>query len=292
MRRRGALRDRDRLPQRRHRGVPPRPRRQLRLHRDEPADPGGAHRDRGGHRRRPRAGPDAHRLRRDPRRPRAVPGPDHPARGGAPVPDHHRGPRQRVPSGHRPDHDLPLPRRRRRAARRRHDLHRRRGQRALRLDAGQAHLPRSRLHVRRGPRPSCPGRVPDPGRVHEHPVPPGAARRPGLPVRAHHDRVHRGAPAAADRALVGRPRHQAADLPRRGDGQQALRRGARQRRPGHQAARARPVGARPRRHPPAAAGPGPGGVRPHAARADPGRRHGHHLPRRAPVAARDPGPHA
>ena len=33
------------------------------------------------------------------------------------------------------------------------------------------------------------------------------------------------------------------------------------------------------------------GVRPPAARPDPGRGHRHHVPRRAPVAARDPGPH-
>ena len=59
---------RDRLPQRRHGRVPARPGRQLRLHRDEPADPGRAHRDRGGHRRRPGAVPAADRLRRDPRR--------------------------------------------------------------------------------------------------------------------------------------------------------------------------------------------------------------------------------
>ena len=57
--------DRDRLPQRRHGGVPARPRRPLRLHRDEPADPGRAHRDRGGHRGRPGAVPDADRGRRD-----------------------------------------------------------------------------------------------------------------------------------------------------------------------------------------------------------------------------------
>ena len=50
------------------------PRRQLRLHRDEPPHPGRAHGHRGGHRRRPRAVPDADRLRRDARRPRTVPG--------------------------------------------------------------------------------------------------------------------------------------------------------------------------------------------------------------------------
>ena len=68
---------RDRLPQRRHRGVPPRPRRQLRLHRDEPAHPGRAHGHRGDHRRRPRAVADADRGRRDAGRPRPLPGDDH-----------------------------------------------------------------------------------------------------------------------------------------------------------------------------------------------------------------------
>ena len=63
LRGRGPVRPRDRLPQRRHRGVPARPGRQLRLHRDEPADPGRAHGDRGGHRRRPGAVPAADRVR-------------------------------------------------------------------------------------------------------------------------------------------------------------------------------------------------------------------------------------
>ena len=69
-----ALRRVDRLPQRRHRRVPPRRGRPLRLHRDEPAHPGGAHRHRGGHRRRPRRRPDAPRVRGDLRRPRHAPG--------------------------------------------------------------------------------------------------------------------------------------------------------------------------------------------------------------------------
>ena len=124
-----------------------------------------------------------------------------------------------------------------RPARRRHDLHRRRGQRALRLDAGQADLPRPRLRDRRRPGPAGGRGVPDPRRVHEHPVPAGRARRPGLPRRRRHHRVHRGAPAAAHRAVVGRPRHQAADLPRRRHRQPAVRRGAGLRRPGQQAAR-------------------------------------------------------
>ena len=162
--RRGAVRRADRLPQRRHRGVPARPRGQLRLHRDEPADPGRAHRDRGGHRGRPGAVPDADRRRRDARGPRPEPGHRAAARCGAAVPDHHRGPGQRLPARHRPDHDVPLPRRWWRPPRRRYDVHRRRDLRALRLDARQAHLPRPHL---RGRRPQgAPGghRVPDPWR--------------------------------------------------------------------------------------------------------------------------------
>ena len=68
------VRPADRLRQRRHRRVPPRPRRPLRVHRDEPAHPGRAHRHRGGHRRRPRGGAAADRQRGDPGRPRAQPG--------------------------------------------------------------------------------------------------------------------------------------------------------------------------------------------------------------------------
>ena len=62
VRRRRPLRHRDRLPQRRHRRVPARPRRQLRLHRDEPPDPGRAHGHRGDHRRRPGPGPAPDRV--------------------------------------------------------------------------------------------------------------------------------------------------------------------------------------------------------------------------------------
>ena len=60
------------------------------------------------------------------------------SRRRAAVPGHHRGPGQRVPPRHRRDQQLPLAGRPGRAARRRHDPHRGRGQRALRLDAGQA----------------------------------------------------------------------------------------------------------------------------------------------------------
>ena len=66
VRRRRRVRPPDRLRQRRHGRVPARPRRPLRLHRDEPPHPGRAHGDRGGHRRRPGAVPAADRRRRDP----------------------------------------------------------------------------------------------------------------------------------------------------------------------------------------------------------------------------------
>ena len=48
-----------------HGRVPPRRRRPLCLHRDEPPHPGRAHRDRGGHQRRPRTGTDANSGRCD-----------------------------------------------------------------------------------------------------------------------------------------------------------------------------------------------------------------------------------
>ena len=61
-----------------------------------------------------------------------------------------------------------------RPPRRRYDVHRRRGQRALRLDAGQAHLPRPDLREGRRPGPAGGRGVPDPRRVDQHPVPAGA----------------------------------------------------------------------------------------------------------------------
>ena len=70
------------------------------------------------------------------------------------------------------------------------------------------------------------GGVPHPRRLDEHPVPAGGARRPGLPAGRRHHRVHRGPPAAAHRAVVRRPRHQAAHLPRRRHRQPAARRRA------------------------------------------------------------------
>ena len=200
---RGEVRAAHRLPQRRHRRVPPGPRRQLRLHRDEPAHPGRAHRDRGGHRRRPRPVADADRVRRDARGPRPEPGQHRAAGCGAPVPDHDRGPGQQLPARHRTDHDVPLPRRRRHPPRRRHDLHRRRDQPALRLDAGEADVPRPHLREGRRAREAGAGGVPDPRCLHQHRLPAGPARRPGLPGRPRDDVVHRDAPRPADRTLVG-----------------------------------------------------------------------------------------
>ena len=202
VRRCGALRPRDRLQERRHRRVPPRPARSLRLHRDEPAHPGRAHGDRGGHRHRPRAVADADRRRRDPRRPRPLPGQHPAARLRAAVPHHHRGPRQRLPPRHREDHDLPLPRRSRRPHRRRHDLHRRRDQPPLRLDAGQAHLSRPHLRGRRPEGPAGAARVPHPRRLHQRRLPPGRARRPRLRCRWRHHLLHRGPPLPAPRPAL------------------------------------------------------------------------------------------
>ena len=131
--------------------------------------------------------------------------------------------------------------------------------------------------------------VPDPRRHDQHRVPAGGPGRPRLPGRPDHHQLHRDPPAAAQGAGQRRPRHQADDLPRRRHGQPAARRGPGDPRPGHQAARPRPRRARPRRHPPAAARARPRGVRAPAARAERRRGHRHHVPRRPPVAARDPG---
>ncbi len=122
------------------------------------------------------------------------------------------------------------------ATRRRYDVLRRRGQRPLRLAADQADLSRPRLPVRRGAGPAGRRRVPDPRRGDEHPLPARGSGRPGLQRGRRHDLVHRDPPGAADRSGQCRPRHQAAHLPRRRDGQPAVRRAAGQSRAGDQAA--------------------------------------------------------
>ena len=202
VRRRGDVRRVDQLLLRRHGGVPGRDRgragRPARLHRDEPADPGRAHRHRGDHRRRPGAGPDADRVRREPGRPRPEPGQPPDQRRRPAVPDHHRGPGQRLPARHRHDHRLPLGGRRRRTPGRRHGRRRRGDQCPLRLDAGQADLPRPHVRGGGGPGEAVAGRVPDPRREHQHPVPAGRAGGPGLRRRGHLHRLHRAAAGAAD----------------------------------------------------------------------------------------------
>ena len=123
LRRRGGVRPAYRLQLRGHGGIPARRARPARLHRDEPADPGRAHRHRGDHRRRPGLQPDADRGAARPwttwacgRTSIQI------ARRGAAVPDHHRGPGQRIPAGHRPDQRLPQPGRCGHPSRRRHDI--------------------------------------------------------------------------------------------------------------------------------------------------------------------------
>ena len=226
VRRRGALRARDRLRQRRHRRVPARQGRALRLHRDEPAHPGRAHRDRGGHRHRPRRLPDADRVGRDLRGPRAAPGGHRRARLRAAVPDHHRGPRQRVPS-------------RRRA----------RSPSIARPAAAGCASTAARSSSARGSRPTstrcsssspaavatspwrCDGRD---GRLAEFRIRgvstnirflEGVLADPVFQAGRGDDVVHRRATRAAHRTHPGRPRHQAAHLPRRRHRQPAARSG-------------------------------------------------------------------
>ena len=112
------------------------------------------------------------------------------ARSGDAVPDHHRGSRQRLPPRHGSYHRVPLTRRRGYPVGRRQQP-RCGDQRALRLDAGQAHLPGPRLLRGDHARPPRSRRVPDQGCVDEHPVPDGGGQRPGLPGWSDHDVVHR-----------------------------------------------------------------------------------------------------
>ncbi len=236
VRRRHGLRAFAQLFMCRHGGVPGGDRgrtgRPARVHRDEPADPGRAHRHRGDHRRRSGAVPDADRLRRVAGRPRPVPGHGADQRRGPAVPDHHGGPGQRFPSRHRHHHRLPHRRRSRRPAGRRHRRHRRRGQCPFRLDARQADLPGSNLPAGRAAGPARPGGVPDPRREHQHSLPAGGAGGPGLHRRRRLDRLHRAAPRAAHHPRARRSRHPAAALAGRSDGQQAVRGAADPARPG------------------------------------------------------------
>ena len=200
---------------------------------------------------------------------RPHPGPGDALRRRAAVPGHHRGPGQRVPPGHRRDQRLPLAGRPRRPARRRHDAHRRRGQRALRLDAGQAHLLRPRLRAGRPAGPPGDRGVPHPRRRDEPAVPGRRARRPRLPGGPRHHELHRRAPAACCAPAsppTAAPGCSPTSPRRRSTGRTAV---------GPQVVEpvdklpALDLGAgRRRRLPAAPARAGPGGVRPAAAGAD------------------------
>ena len=87
--------------------------------------------------------------------------------------------------------------------------------------------------------------VPHPRGVDEYPVPASGSGRSGLPGRPRHHVVHRRAPAVADGAVVGRPRHQDPQLPGRRHRQPAARLTTVDGVPARQAARHR--SARPRR---------------------------------------------
>ncbi len=183
-----------------------------------------------------------------PDRPRPDPGPDRPARRSPAVPDHDRGPGERVPPRHRHDHHVPLARRRRDPARRRHRARRRGGQPALRLDARQAHLPRratSRPPSRRAQRALAEFRIR--GVTTNIPFLQAVLAEPdflagGVTTSFIDERPH-----LLDGPWQQRPRDQAAHLARRRHGQPAERR-----RPGstldprEQAAGRRPVAARHR----------------------------------------------
>ena len=165
--------------------------------------------------------------------------------------------------------------------------------RALRLDAGQAHLPRPRPSTRRSSGPG--GRSRSSGSAASPPTSRSCrpcSTTPTSPPATSPRRSSRPTRSCCSRAVSARPRHQAAHLPRRRDRQPAARRGA-----GRASTRSpscptldldvpAPDGTRQllleRRA---------RGVRPPAARAGPGRGHRHHVPRRPPVAARHPGPH-
>ena len=178
VRRRRPVRPRDRLPQRRRSRVPARPGRQLRLHRDEPADPGRAHGDRGGHRRRPvqaqlriasgatladlGLSQDTVSLRGAALQCGSPPRTRPTASGPTPASSTYRSPAAPGPD------------------RRRHDVHRRRGLGALRLDAVQAHLPRPGLRHRGAEGAAGVAEFRIRGVTTNIAVPPGGARRPRL----------------------------------------------------------------------------------------------------------------
>ena len=96
-------------------------------------------------------------------------------------------------------------------------------QRALRLDAGQIDLSRPRFRDRVRARPPSVGGVPDPRCDHEHPVPASGARGSGFRAGPGDDIVHRERPQLLTARVPRRPRHQDPELSGRCDSQQAAR---------------------------------------------------------------------
>ena len=253
LRGRGGLRPTYRLRERRDCRVPARRTGPSCVHRDESTDSGRAHRDRGDHRRRSGRIPDSDRRGGDPGRSRPTAGRHRDPRRRAAMPDHHRGPRERVPTGHRKDHHLPLARRRRHPGGRRDGALRRRSQCPLRFPAGQADLPRAGLGAGGRQSPPRAGRVPDPWRGNEYPVPAGGAGGPGFRGRRGHHQLHRDAPATAHRATFGGPRHATAHLSGGCHGEPPARAAAgRADRPGGETPRRRPHSTAAERDPPTA----------------------------------------
>jgi pyruvate carboxylase len=133
--------------------------------------------------------------------------------------------------------------------------------------------------------------VPHPGRLDEHPIPPGGARRRLVRRRRPQHLVHRRASAAAPRAGLEGPRHEDPQLARGCHGEPAERRGAHEREPRREAAPDRHHGSCSGRIPAAAPRARPGRLRPGTSRADAARGHRDHVPRCPPVAPRDPRAH-
>ena len=288
-----------RLPQRGHGGVPARSRhRALSFHRGEPANSGGAHGHRAGHRHRPGAGPDPDCRRRG-HRGRAggclpAAGRHRTAGPRRAVPDHDRGPARPIHSRLRADHRLPRRHRVRHSPRWRHRLHGRGHHPPLRFALGEGHRVgvvargRDRPHA-----PRAPG-VPDQGGRDQHRFSRAPRERRGVPARPGDDPLHRRQPGASRLRTPARPGEPPASLHRR-DHRQRPPRGegparAAGPRPQSQSAALARKGARVRGEG-AARRRGAGAGRSMDAGAGAGARHRHHHAGRAPVAARDPDAH-
>ncbi len=279
---------------RRHRRVPDGPRqRRLLLHRGQPAHPGRAHRDRGGHRHRHRPRPDHDHRRGDHRRGdrHAHPGRRHAQRPRHPVPHHHRGPAEQLHPRLRPHHRLPRRHRHGHPPRRRHRVFGRGDHPLLRFAAGEGH--RLGADPGRGDQAARPGAsgIPHPRRLHQHRLRREPAEAPDVSRLFLHHQVHRHDAGAHALPVAPRPRDEDPDLHRRRHRQRPPRdrrpRRAPRRRAGAEAAAGAVRGAA-RRHPAAPRRERPQG----GSRLDAGRearaRHRHHDARRPPEPSRHP----